>query len=611
MPREKVKEIEVLSPGKNLFYAKEVIRCGADAVYVGAPKFSLRYGNKNSMEDIKKLVEFAHQYWVNIYVALNGLIYSQEDIDATKKMINEFYEIGVDGIIIQDLGILEFDLPPVPIILSVNAMCGSKEDAKFFEDCGVSRIVLPRQLSYDDIKDIAENTTVPLEAFCYGFICVGKDGNCYLSYVENLKNTKSEDNVCYLSSNHGLCPERCMRNWTLKDANGNIIRENDRLLNLKYLNLDAEFKNMVKLGIDSFKIAGREKDLKHAKNSTALFSELANETAKELGIKRSSSGRVILGFKPDWHKNFNKGFSDFYLHGRKKENYTKYTLVGEDVGTVSEFKDNSFMLESKTSLAIGDKLRYKKDSQPVKIIEIIDFKGGRYYIKPIEDDITGLKLYRYTNVEGFREVEESVNYRVISVKLNFSADKVYAEDEDNNKIVIEYQKGSNKLNNPQKDFYKLDLDCEFLVDEVVSDEDIYIDDIEQFKNKIFEALRLERAKNRPVERKSIVKNNVPYHKKEINYLRNVNNECAKAFFERHGVEKIEPGLETSTNIEGKQVLCSKYCLRYELDLCSKTNPSNMPPLPWTIEQIESGVEYKIEFDCKKCEMHFYVKNKEL
>ena len=305
MARAKCKTIEILSPGKNLFYSKEAIRCGADAIYIGAPKFSLRHEQANTMEDIKQLVEYAHRYWAKVYIPLNCLLYTDEDIELTKKMIKEFYEMGIDGLIVQDIGILELDLPPIPIILSTNAMCFTKEDAQFYEKCGVTRIVLPRELTFEEIKDITDNSNIEIETFCYGFLCVGYSGNCYLAYSESLKNTKSSDKSHYLASNHGVCPERCMGNWTLKDKNGNVIKENDRLLNLRFLSLNNDMPRLFDLGVDSFKIAGREKDLKHVKNSTAIFSRTADMIAKSRGIKRASSGRVILGFKPDLYKNFN------------------------------------------------------------------------------------------------------------------------------------------------------------------------------------------------------------------------------------------------------------------------------------------------------------------
>lgn len=601
--------IEILSPGKNLFYAKEAIKCGADAIYIGASKFSLRYQQGNTIDDIRELVEYAHKYWVKIYIPINCLLFTDEDVNEVKEMINAFYEMGVDGLIVQDIGILELDLPPIPIILSTNTGCYTKDDAKFFEQCGVSRIVLPRELSYDEIKDITDNSNIKIETFCYGYLCVGYSGNCYLAYVENLLRSKSADTAHYKASNFGVCPERCMGNWTLKDANGNVIRENDRLFNIRYLNLADEIGRLVDIGVDSFKIAGREKDLKHVKNSTAMFSKIANKVAKEKNIKRSSSGRTILGFEPDFSKNFNKGFTDFFFNGRKCEMYSKYHLVGDLAGKVSDFKKNSFVLENqKFELNKGDKLRYKIEDNQVKTVEIIDVEDNRYFINEIQDDLTGLELFRYINENGFKEVENSVNYRVISVNISIEDNEksyvVKAIDEDNNTISVNIEKSDFGVSCDDllKEFQKLDEKFEFYVEKI----DYYGEKLsispKIFNDVVFAELRKERAKNRPIDRCQVVKNDYPYYKKDLTYLANVTNEYTKAFFKRHGVENIEPALESCENLDDKRVFSSRYCLRYELGYCSKVHGNDVPQLPWKLEQLENGNKFTVGFDCKKCSM---------
>ena len=615
--KRKESVIEILAPGKNLFYAKEAIKCGADSIYIGAPKFSLRHDHGNSFDDIKKLIEYAHKYWVNVYIPLNCLLYSKEDIALAQNMINKFYKMGVDGLIVQDIGILELDLPPIPIILSTNTGCYKKEDAQFYEKCGVTRIVLPRELTYEEIKDITDNSNIQIETFCYGFLCVGYSGNCYLSYVENLNKTKSVEIAHYQASNHGVCPERCMGNWTLKDTNGNIIRENDRLFNLRFLSLHNEIEKLIDIGVDSFKIAGREKDLKHVKNSTAIFSEVANSICIKKGIKRNSSGRTILGFEPNLSKNFNKGFTDFFFNGRKKEMYSKYHLVGTNIGKVIECNNNSFKIDSSNyNLTIGDKLRYQKDKQQVQSIEIIDIIDDICYANKLTEDIIGLELYRYFDAKGFKEVEESVNYRVISVSITIIENGknyiIYAVDEDENSVRIEYKKENIEILKEQikKVLFGIDENCEFVIDEVNTENNIFVDDINKFKTLIFKNLRKVREENRPKLMGQVVKNNTEYYKKELSYLDNVTNECTKSFYERHGVEKIEAGLETGIPLVDKRVFSSRYCLRNELDMCSKENNKNIPPFPWYLEQLENGNKFRVEFDCSKCSMYLYLENEE-
>ena len=604
--------IEILSPAKNYTYAKEAILCGADAVYMGAPLFSLRHEHNNSLEDIKKTVEFAHKYWAKVYVPLNCLLYSDDDLNKAQNLINELYKLDVDGLIIQDIGILELDIPKIPIILSTNTMCFTKEKISFFEHCKVDRIVLPRELSYEEIKDIAKNTNIPLEIFCYGFLCVGHSGNCYLAYCENLNKTKTNKIAHYNASNHGVCPERCMGHWNLIDKDGNVIIENDRLFNLRFLSLHNEIEKLYELGIDSFKIAGREKDLKHVKNSTAFFSQIANNLLKSKNIKRSSSGRTILSFEPDLYKNFNKGFTDFFLNKRKKEMYSKYDIVGKYIGKVINFNNNSFELDTDFELNKGDKLRYKKGNNEVRTIEIINVKDNRYFINKINDNISDLELYRYIDKKGFDEVENSINYRVISTSLKINeidnGYEITALDEDDNKIKLKINKGNKKILNKdiKNSFYNLDIDCEFIIDEVDFNKDLFIDDINLTRNEIFESLRNTRKINRKKDISDLQKSNYPYYKEELSYLDNVTNKKAREFYKRHGVKKIEQPLENTDNLKGKKVFTSSYCLRYELGYCSKQNPDKKANTPWKLKQIESNLNYKAEFDCKNCKMYLYL-----
>jgi putative protease len=608
---EKIKKIEIQAPGKNFLYAKEAIKCGADSVYIGAPKYSMRKDYGNGLEDIKNLVNYAHKYWVKVYVPINCLLYTEEDFQNIRNLVWELYDIGVDAFIIQDIGILELDLPSVPIFLSTNTACFDKEVYKFFENIGVYRIIFPRELTYNEIREIAEYTNIDLETFCYGYLCVGISGQCYLAYTENISQGKSIEQSHYNASNHGVCTEPCMQFYDLYDADNNLIVDNDRLLNLKFLNLPAEIIKLVDVGVYSFKIAGREKDLKHVKNSVANYNFIANEiVAKRKNVKRLSSGRCILGFEPDFSKNFNKGFTDFFFYGRKKEMYSKNTLIGTNVGKVLDFNINSFILDNNDfQLYVGDKLRYKNCQGGVSVLEILDVQDNKYICNDINENITGVELYRYINKRGFAEVENSVNYRVISVTLDFQKNdrgySVIVEDEDENSISLEIPLGTSVItkNNLKNKFYEIKEDCEFVIDKVKTEAELKLDDVEFLKCLIFEKLREERAKNRPVLHCEIKKNNIPYPKKILTYLDNVTNKYAENFYKRHGVETIEKALELRENIEGLKTFNSRYCLKYELGFCSKLKKSNVPKEPWIIQNKISGNKFRVECDCKNCKMH--------
>lgn len=608
--------IEVQAPGKNFEYAKEAIKCGADSIFIGAPKFSMRYGFGNEMDDLKKLIEYAHKYWVKIYIPVNCLLFTDKDLEEMQVLIWELYRMGADAIIIQDVGILELDLPPIPIFLGTNTGCFTKEVCKFFEDIGVYRIIFPRELTYNEIREISDYSKIDLESFCYGYLCVGYSGKCYLAYTENISLGKSVSESHYNAANHGVCSGRCLSHYDLFDANGNLIAENERLLNVRFLNLPDEIIKLVDAGVYSFKIAGREKELNHVKNSVANYNLIANDVVKKRkNVKRLASGRCLLGFEPDFSKSFSKGFTDFFFYGRKHELYSDNHLVGTNVGKVVDFNNNTFKLDNNEyQLAVGDRLRYKTAGAPVKNIEIIDVKDNVYTCKPIEDNLLGLELYRYIDVKGFKEVDDSVNYRVISTTLEIvETDGKYtvtAIDEDKNTISVLLEKGSEKISKDdiQKRLYSVSDDCEFVVDFVKSDVDLYLDDVEAFKALVFAALREERAKNRPILRCEIKKNNIPYPYKSLSYLNNVSNSYAEKFYRRHGVENIEQALENREDLDGLRVFNSRYCIKYELGYCSKTHPENMPKEPWMLQNKVNGNKFKVECDCKKCEMHLsYIK----
>ncbi len=257
-------------------------------------------------------------------------------------------------------------------------------------------------------------------------------------------------------------------------------------------------------------------------------------------------------------------------------------------------------------------MRYKIKNQKTKTLEIKNIKNNRYFIDSIEDDLNNVELFRYIDKKGFDEVENSINYRVISVKLEINQTpntyKIRSIDEDENSIELEVSKGKEKIENSKikEKFYNLDVDCEFLVDEVVFEDNLFIDDIEKLRKEIFEKLRNERKLNLPREISKFKKNNHPYYKKELTYLNNATNQKTQDFYKRHGVEKIETAMENLDDIKGKKVLTSSYCLRYELGFCSKIKPEKMPELPWKLEQIESGLKFRTEFDCKNCNMFLYL-----
>lgn len=600
--------LEISAPGKNVESAKEAIKCGADVIYISSVGFGLRKGFDNSIDEIKELLEFAHKYWVKIYITINTLIFTDEDFIKVQELIKQLYEIEVDAIIISDMGILELDLPPIPLIAGTNTCCFTPEKVKFMQEVGFSRVVLPRELTVEQIKDISSKTNIKLGAFCYGLLCVGYSGRCYLQYAKTIKDTSGKEDLSYYQLNcadSGKCDQTCMNIYNIYDAKGNVIKKNERLLNLRFNNQTENLLELFDAGISSFKIEGRHKELAYVKNVVAYFRQRADEIIKLKQIKRSSSGRSVLNFEPDLSKVFNKGYTDYFTNGRKKEMYSIDDMVGYPVGSVIKYKNSTFELDSDIKLTIGDKLRYKDKDGKIKSIHIEDKTGTIYTCTKTNDNLEGLVLYRYFDSEANKIIKNAKVYRLISINLKIEAEKdsykIDIIDENENKVSINYPKTKTSILK-EKFIESLEVidENEFVIDAINCNFDTLYLNSKNLREEIFSAIRSERAKNRPKLIGGVIKNDYPYPE-EITYLDNIVNSKAKSFYSRHKVKKIENGLESSANISGKQILTGKYCIKNELGYCSKSAKQSAPAEPWYIEDCTKH-KYEVLFDCKKCEM---------
>lgn len=607
------KKLEVLAPARNYKFAKEAIKCGADAVYMGANTFGLRYGFGNDLKDIEKTVKFAHKYWAKVYVTVNTLIFKDEDFDEAKELIEKLYKIGVDAIIIQDMGLLEMDLPPIPLHASTTTSCFTPEKADFLEKVGIQRIILPRELSLEEIREIRSKTNVPLESFVHGLLCVGYSGKCYMNFSKNLKCTNKSNPLEYYQkygASNGKCNMNCMHSYSLLDADKNVIVKDERLLNLPFLNLSDKLEEIVDAGITSFKIEGRHKELSYIKNIISIFRQRTDEIIKNTDYKKASSGFVKREFTPGLEKTFNKGYTDYFLYGRKQEMYGKTKIIGEFVGNLIKLKNNSFSLEGKIRLNRGDKLRYKDENGDVQKINIEKVKNNRYLFSAEASIKEGTELFRYLNKKYIDEIEQGEVKRFIPLKVNISENSgkltIKTIDEDKNKLEFEFRNSlsSEITKNKLKELLEKEDNSEFLIKNTyINIENVPSkNDVLKIKKLIFAKLRKVREQNRPRFLIEIEKNNYPYPDNKLTYLDNVVNNKAKDFFKRHGVEEIEDGYEASFNLEGKNALTAKYCIKNELSLCTKKNKKTDLKEPLHLMDDHNNT-FKLRFDCKKCEMN--------
>lgn len=610
-----LRKFEVLAPAKNSDYGIQAVKCGADAVYIACDKFGLRNRCSNSVENIKKLIDFAHRYWVKVYVTLNSTIYTEKDFKYIKETINELYKIGADAIIISDMGILTLDLPPIPLFASVNTKCLTADKINFLAKVGIKRVILPRELSLKEIQYIGKNTNIPLEAFIHGTMCVAYSGNCYFKYAQMIKNTLAKKellNYQYFSSNNGACVTNCTNYYNLLDADGKYIVKNDTLLHIPYLNLLDKLEPLFKAGVTSFKIEGRQRELSYLKNIVALANRKANEVLKKNKNygKRLSSGTSVVEFEPNLNKVFNRGFTEYFFNGRKPENVNSKSKYGTYIGTVKSQKDNVLSIKTKSKLAVGDRFLCVKENTRNEIVNIINVEGNKYFIDRKDVKIKDCKLYRIVNAKAITEIENAFTYRYISTKLtiteqNKTTYKLSVTDEDNITTFITCKKDlkSKISKEPLLKNFNNDKEYEFQIVDVKMPKHINIneEDLSKIKEQLYLKLRATREKFRPKEKGKIKNNHVPFPRKDITSLDNVVNARAVKFYKQHGVKNIEYSVEHNTDIKDKKIWNGRYCIRYEQGYCSKKNRKDTPKMPWYLED-KFGNKYKLQFDCSKCEM---------
>jgi len=597
------RKIELLAPAKDAETAIAAITCGADAVYMGAERFGARQAAANSPEDIKTVLDFAHQYYAKVYVALNILMYDGE-ITIAEKMIQQLYAMGVDGLIIQDVGLLELDLPPIPLIASTQMDNGSAEKVKFLQDVGFSRAILARELSLDEIKHIRQSVDIDLECFVHGALCVSKSGQCYMSCALGGR-----------SGNRGQCAQPCRRLYTLKDKQGNILTKDKYLLSIKDLNLSEHLEELIDAGISTFKIEGRLKDVAYVINTVSYYRQLLDSILAKKNLAKNSSGKIHFNFEPNLEKTFNRGFTDFNFADKQAKIGSIDTpkTVGEFVGTVKRVEKTFFVIDTKLELHSGDGICFFDWHNKLSGTTINNVEGQKVFAQKMNEISVGQKIYRNYDHHFSQKLTNNPAERKIGLSIKVqeteNAIVVCGIDEDGNcaKVEIAGEKKPAMKLDAAKDAFHNQLtrlgntifECDNFQIETANMYFVPASVLNEARRQLVEKLLIERKKNRPRQEIKITKNNVPYFEKHLSFNGNAINKKAFDFYHRHGVETIQEGAEAGLNLIGKKVMTTKYCLRKELNICEP----NAEPL---ILQDEDSREYELKFLCGKCGMEVYL-----
>ncbi len=599
--------LELLSPAKNLEFGREAINHGADALYIGAPAYGARQAATNSLEDIEALANYAHLYGSKVFVTVNTLLFDNE-IEAAVKMIHELYNIGVDALLIQDLGLLECDLPPIELHASTQCHNASVERIKFLESAGFKRVVLARETSLEQMREIRQATHLDLEAFVHGALCVSYSGQCYMSQYLNGR-----------SGNRGCCSQPCRSTYDLYDGDGHLLIKEKHLLSLRDFNASQQVADMIANGITSFKIEGRLKDLGYVKNITAYYRQLL-DTQME-GHTRASCGRSTFFFTPDPDRTFNRGYTDYFLRDRQPmANFATQKSMGKKIGEVTAVGRNKLTISGNESLVNGDGLCYFDTESRLQGFLVNHVEGRTIIPNQMPDIQVGTTLWRNQDQQFEKTLQGKTAERKIGVRMHFEHTPegflLRMTDEDGlevtHSVTAEHQEARNNsgTDNPiVKQLSKLGntpFVAESIVDETNGHYFLPAALLNQLRREAVEELIKLRINHFHPSDCPHNDNRVPYPTDILDYRANVVNHKSEAFYLHHGVKQVEHGLEETQEYDNKALMTTKYCLRYELRCCLQgkskgKSPVNISPSD-TLVLRNNDRRFRLEFDCRECLM---------
>ena len=601
----KQRKIELLAPARNLECGIEAINHGADAVYIGAPKFGARAAAVNSLEDIAALVEYAHLYNARIYVTVNTIL-KEEELKETEEMIRDLYRIGVDALIVQDMAIAKLELPPIPLHASTQMDNRTVDKVKFLRDAGFRQVVLARELSLREIGKIHEACPdTPLEVFVHGALCVSYSGQCYVSQA------------CFgRSANRGECAQFCRLPFSLVDAEGKMIAKDKHLLSLKDLNQSEELEALLDAGASSLKIEGRLKDVSYVKNVTAAYRQKLDAIfARRKEYTRASSGKCRFDFKPQLDKSFSRGFTRYFLHGRSKDIFSFDTpkSLGEEMGTMKESRGNYLTVAGVKSFNNGDGVCYLDEQGRLQGFRINRVDGNKLYPQEMPRIKPRTMLYRNFDQEFERILARKSSERKIAVCILLAENNfgfsLTMTDEDDNSVTLTLPRDREPARTPQADNLKNQLaklgNTPFEAERIDIDfsENWFIPAsvLSELRRQLVEQLIIARKVNYRRELAVWKPTTHTFPQQTLSYLGNVMNTRAASFYQDHGVKEVEPAYEKQP-VEAAVLMFCKHCLRYSMGWCPIHQRERSPyKEPYYLVGTD-GKKFRLSFDCKNCQM---------
>ena len=614
-----MKTVELLAPAKNLECGIEAIKHGADAVYIGAPKFGARAAAGNSLDDLRQLAEYAHQFGAKVYVTLNTIIYDDE-LAEVESLVWHLYRIGIDALIVQDMALLTMNLPPIALHASTQTDNRTPEKVQFLHENGFSQVVLARELSLKEIEAIHRACPVPLEAFVHGALCVSYSGQCYASQA------------CFgRSANRGECAQFCRLPFDLVDADGRVIERGRHLLSLKDMNRSAHLEAMMDAGVRSFKIEGRLKDVSYVKNVTASYRQAIDAIlARRPEYKRSSQGVSTYTFTPQLDKSFNRGFTDYFITGQRSEVYSFATpkAVGEPVGHVKEIGRGYVAVSSTKTFHNGDGLCFIDEQGQLQGFRVNRVEGTRLFPKDMPRTLRArTPLFRNYDQEFERLLSRPSAERRIPVDITLrdtpSGFSLTMTDEQGHSATVSFARDKELARTEQRTGIEAQLsklggtilvadkvnvefsDNWFIPSSVVAD--MRRAAVEALCKLKFESLKLKIDKV-SVKHRNFNEGNYPdancqlsIAHSQLTYLANIANRRAAEFYRARGVEDMAPAYELEAPRKATLMFC-RHCLRYAMGWCPHRGGKLSPYRePYSLVSAD-GKRFTLTFDCKQCVM---------
>ncbi|WP_446028095.1 peptidase U32 family protein [Lelliottia amnigena] len=616
--------LELLSPARDASIAREAILHGADAVYIGGPGFGARHNASNSLQDIAELVPFAHRFGAKVFVTLNTILHDDE-LEPAQRLITDLYQTGVDALIVQDMGVLELDIPPIELHASTQCDIRTVEKAKFLSDVGFTQIVLARELNLNQIRDIHQATDANIEFFIHGALCVAYSGQCNISHAQTGR-----------SANRGDCSQACRLPYTLKDDQGRVVAFEKHLLSMKDNDQTANLAALIDAGVRSFKIEGRYKDMSYVKNITAHYRQMLDAIIDDRGdLARSSAGRTEHFFIPSTDKTFHRGSTDYFVNARKDDigAFDSPKFIGLPVGEVLKVSKDHIDVKVTETLANGDGLNVMIKR------EIVGFRANTV-------EKTGDNQYRVWPNEMPADLYKARPNAALNRNLDHNWQQALLKTSSERRIAVDIELGGweeqliltmtsedgvsvthtldgqfEVANNAEKAMNSLKDGVAKLGQTIYYARDITLtlpdalfvpnSQLNQFRRETAEKLDEARLANYPRGCRKAVSVPAPvYPDSHLSFLANVYNHKARAFYHRYGVQLIDAAYEAHEEKGDVPVMITKHCLRFAFNLCPKQAKGNIKSWKATPMQLVNGDEVlTLKFDCRPCEMHVIGKMK--